>query len=122
MLTLAPNMMSPAVAFFHEHAGESYDHKTETPEQGRMRYAKELARAEEWLATVPHSIEWREDEHADRSGFDHEAPLFVCIVSVKVDGDWQPESMGGIDLGPTGNECDPYMRVVVAELASELMP
>lgn len=109
-----------AVAFFTDQAGYSYDPATETPEQGKARCGRELALAEAWLMERPHTVEWEQDDCPDRSGIEHDGPLFQCCVSVKVGAEWKRESLCGIDLGPTGNECDAYMRVVVAELALEL--
>jgi hypothetical protein len=109
-----------AVAFFLKHAGYSWDSKTETREQGRLRCAEKLARAEAWLAQQPgHQIEWNEDEHADRSGIEHDGPLYMCGVRVP---DVGARGLFGIDLGEHGELSDPYTRVVVAELACELMP
>jgi hypothetical protein len=115
-----------AVAFFYENAGYSYDPVKETQEQGRKRCARSLAKAEAWLTEQPHQIEWTEDPDADRSWMDEtmgdDWPLFQCAVAIMGDnGDWKWSSLCGIDLGPTGMECREYMRVVVAELASELM-
>jgi hypothetical protein len=111
-----------SVEFFHEQAGYSYDPKTETPEQGRRRCALALAEAELWFWNRGGQVEWEEDDCPDRSGIDHGGPLFVCTVRVRCSecGEWRTESLGGIDLGPTGNECDDYKRVVVAEMALEL--
>lgn len=114
---------SAAVAFFRKHAGYSVA-QGETLEEGKLRGARELAAAEAWLVGQPHQVEWREDDDADRSWLPKrdKRPLFGCLVSVKQEGEWVHQSLWGIDLGPTGNECDSYMRVVVAELAMELMP
>lgn len=111
--------MANSIAFFAEHAGFSWDPKTETPAQGAAKCAEALAKAEAWLASQPgHQIEWRQDDNDDRSGIEHDGPLFGCIVTL---ADGRSESLCGIDLGANGDLGDPYTRVVVAELASELM-
>lgn len=111
-----------ATEFFYANAGHGYTPGVETPEQGRQNGAEQLAKAEAWLASVPHEVRWDEESYPDRSGIDHDGPLFQCVVRVKLGGGWDMQSLGGIDLGPTGNEADDYMRVVVAELAMKLMP
>ncbi len=109
--------------FFYKHAGYSYDPKNETKEEGKRRGAKALAEAYAW-AMANCVIEWREDD-ADRSWLKEgdNRPLFGCILS-RLDEDreenGESESLWGIDLGPTGNGCDYYKKVVVAELALEL--
>ena len=112
--------MNAMTRFFFENAGYSYDPKRETPQQGKLRCARQLAAAERWLSEQPgHEIEWAVDDHPDRSGIDHDGPLYGCIVTLASE---EQASLWGIDLGPEGDLSDPYARVVVAELASELMP
>lgn len=48
--------------FFYNHAGFSYDPKTETPEQGRARCAKLLAKAEEFAIEESIRFEWMPDD------------------------------------------------------------
>lgn len=115
-----------AVAFFREWAGYSYDPKTETAAEGRERCARRLAEAEAWLSSQPHAIDWQEDQDADRSFLKRSdrRPLFFCVVRVPNPdgpGEWDSAALGGIDLGPTGSECPEYQRVVVAELADQLI-
>jgi len=106
-----------AVAFFWEHAGYSYRPGVESPEQGRYLGAEALAEAECWLCDRYSSVEWvPEQEPVDRSGIGHDGPLWVCTVRVRDD----QESLGGIDLGPDGDDTQ-YKRVVAGELALELM-
>lgn len=112
--------MSSPSRFFYRHAGYSYDLAKETPDQGRRRCARQLAQAERWLSRQPgHQVEWVEDDHQDRSGIDHDGPLFGCVVKLATG---EVQSLWGIDLGPEGDLANPYTRVVVAELAVELMP
>ncbi len=101
-----------AVAFFLENAGYSYDPATETKRQGSLRSARELADAERWLVEQPgFQVEWQPDEES--------AGEWGCIVTVN----GERNSLWGIDFAdgaePWG---EPYARVVVAELAHELMP
>lgn len=113
----APAGMSPAVAFFYNEAGYSCDPLKETPVEGRLRCANELATAEaraseggccfEWKLDGLDSSEWSDDEPA--------TPTWECIMR-EADGSIS-ESCGGIDFGdgePWGN---PYKRVTEAQLA-----
>jgi len=105
--------------FFYAEAGLSYDPKKETKEQGRKRGARELAKAEAWLAAQPgHQILWEEDDYPDRSGVDHDGMLYGVVVTLS---DGRCASLYGVDLGAAEDISDPYTRVVVAELALELM-
>lgn len=111
-----------AFVFFHANAGNSWNPETETEMEGRNRSAQRLVDAEQWAWDQGIEYRWEEDVQPDRSGIDHNAPLWVCIAYH--DGEII-ESMGGIDLG----EGDPwpnssgrtYARVVEAELALDAM-
>ncbi len=114
-----------AVQFFYENAGSAYNPAKETEEQGKRRGAIALARAEQWLSEQPgHTIEWLEDadyEPCQCGDSGCESPSFGwgCVVKV---GDEQ-QSLWGIGFGGDGYPSgDTYARVVVAELALELMP
>lgn len=110
-----------AVAFFLENAGFSYG-PGETAEEGCERCARELAEAEAWLMEQPgHTVEWRQDTDYDPNDYDvPDMPAigWGCIVTVGEESSslWAITFDG--DGEPFGN---PYARVVVAELASELM-
>lgn len=108
------------VLFFYDHAGWSYDPKTETEQQGRRRCAASLAAAESRALDLGVRYEWTEDPHADRSGIDHQGPLWGCVAH------WNGDtiaSLGGIDLGENGSTVThPYARVIEAELALEGLP
>lgn len=129
-MTRTAKGLDEAVAFFYEHAGHSYMPGKETEEQGRQRGAEQLAIAEAWLEEQDGDTEWSEDDHQDRSGIDHAAPLYCCTVKVactcsnKCCSGERFEHLGGIDLGDNGDNsdgADAYKRVVEAELALELM-
>lgn len=113
-----------AADFFYQHAGWGYDPAKETSDQGRRRNAERLALAERWLSEQPgHQIEWTEDTDADLSWCQKNErsnrTQYGCIVTVGDD----KRSLWGIDFGQNGHPSgDPYARVVVAELALELMP
>lgn len=114
-----------AIQFFYEHAGYNYIPGKETPEQGRMRCAMALADAEQWLDEKGGWAEWEEDICHDRSWLEKgdNRPIFVCFVYVPCQycgARGESECMGGIDLGPSGQD-EAYQRVVRAELALELM-
>ncbi len=109
-----------AVAFFHDHAGWSYDPRSETPEEGRMRCARGLAAAEAWASNAGVRYEWRhESEPVDRSGIEHDGPLWEVLAHL--DGQ-VVGSCGVIDLGRDGDPWhDPYARVCEADLAADAM-
>jgi hypothetical protein len=125
--TTTTGPMTKAERFFHENAGWGYVPGKETPEEGRERGARKLARAEEWLEEQNgYEVNWMEDDDADRSFLDDEESgreddgrvLYGCVVTLP---DGRKDSLWGIDLGPEGSLSDPYCRVVKAELALGLM-
>lgn len=97
-----------AIAFFKEH--------------GAARHAKSLANAEAWLASQPgHQIQWLRDFDYDPNDYDvKDMPNIGWGCIVQIGGNsaslWAITFDG--DHWPQGN---PYARVVVAELALELM-
>lgn len=110
--------LSAAEQFFYDHAGFSVRvSEGETTEDGRLRTARELAAAEQWARDQMAVIEWEDDDVAhlyyDRAS-DRDTHYYGCIVIV---GN-VTESLWGIDLIDWD---DPYKRVVVAELASQVM-
>lgn len=117
------SVRADAVAFFREHGPHSVA-PGETDEQGRERSARELADAEAWLVAQPgFTVQWLQDNDYDPADYDVPGMPDVgwgCIVrccggeqqslwAITFDGDGHPDG-------------HPYARVVVAELASELMP
>jgi hypothetical protein len=56
-----------AVRFFYDHAGWNHDPKTETSEDGRWVYARELARAEQWASEYGVQFTWNPDPDDDGS-------------------------------------------------------
>lgn len=111
-----------AVAFFLANAGMSYQPALETEREGHLRCARRLAQAERWLASQPgHTIEWLRDDNYDPADYDCDMPAIGWGCIVRVAG--QSESLWAItfdgDGEPWGNA---YARVVVAEIALELMP
>ncbi|MEN3280060.1 MAG: hypothetical protein V7607_1200 [Solirubrobacteraceae bacterium] len=100
-----------------EHGGYSYHPTLETPEEGRVRCALALARAERELqARSDVFVVWEDDCDGTADG---ERPAWGCVLYR-----WRDEevtspavltSLWGIDA-PEG---DPYRRVVEAELALE---
>ena len=113
---------SDAVAFFLEYGGYGYNAATETREEGRLRCARGYAAAEAWLVEQPgFTVEWVQDRDYDPADYDVPVPEVGWGCIVRANG--RTESLWAItfdgDGHPSGN---PYARVVVAELASELMP
>jgi hypothetical protein len=112
-----------AVAFFHEHAGFSWNPTTgETPEQGQQRTAERLAEAEAWAEASGYTVEWADDWAVDHvREFDcyegTDGPS-TCEVARLVDSSGDVvQSVGCVD-----DATDSYRRVIAAELALEIMP
>jgi hypothetical protein len=106
--------------FFYEHAGYSYDPKKETPEQGRRKCARALARAEAKAYDKGITYKWDVDD-TDSSEWSDERPAWqqwYCIAYNRKGA--AIASLSGIDFGRNGEPWgDPYRRVVEAELALE---
>jgi hypothetical protein len=112
--------LNPAESFFYANAGYSYG-PGETPEEGRAKGAKKLARAERKANALGWKVTWSVDPNIDSSEFSDEKPwsLWECVMRSS-DGDG--ESLSGIDFGRDGGPYgDPYARVVEAELALAIM-
>lgn len=117
--------------FFLRHAGYSYDSKTETPMQGRIRCARGLAKAEHWARDQGYSFQWKIDPNTDSSDWiaDNEdggrncSPWHTWYCTARNANGQSRASLGGVDFGRDRDPwMDPYRRVVEAELASEVMP
>jgi hypothetical protein len=115
-----------AVQFFYKHAGYSYDPKKETPRQGRLRCARQLAKAEHYAFEHDWTYSWQDDscigaDCGETATCDHpccQGTEHVCEWCALVDAD-------GKQLASLGSICEPsseYRRVVRAELALEAMP
>lgn len=113
-------MLTKDEQFFYDHAGWSYDPKTETERQGRERGAKSLAAAEKRLKDGPYYFTTEPDDVPWDGDLPYDGPLWiVSLWSVR--GTASGELIGSI--GSVACESgDPYMRVVRAELASEYIP
>ena len=120
----AKRTLSPAEVFFYENAGYSHDPKTETAEQGRIRCAKDLAKAEAEAERLEWSYEWPWDD-SGCSGCDCGSDECDCSAGRS------HETLGCVLKDADGNVleslwgiCNPsrsYARVVEAELASEAL-
>lgn len=112
--------MNTAEQFFFDNAGYCYDPKTETPEQGKIRCAESMARAEQAARNAGFSFQWCEDD-LDSSEWCDERPAwkqYACIC-YGPDGEIMA-SLSGVDFGRDGTpQNNYYRRVVEAELASE---
>lgn len=108
--------------FFLAHAGYSYDPRTETPMQGRIRCAQTLAYAERCALNSGCSFEWSIDPDITSREWTNEAPAWSTWRCVARDAEGKVfASLHGIDFGRDGEPWgDPYRRVVEAELACEL--
>lgn len=111
-----------AYLFFLKHAGYSYDPKTETPQAGRSRCARQLAKAERDARALGYTFEWDDDpDGRDDSDEDVE----TCESCVCLDGEvGADEDRNSHILAVLGGICDAtreYRRVVEAELALEAL-
>jgi hypothetical protein len=113
--------MTEEEQFFYEHAGWGYFQGKETPEEGRLSGARELARAEKASKDRGWWVEWRQDDMPfdddvhDPNEYGYIAVLF-CTVPFS--GGREPlDSLGAIDA----EDGDPYRRVVAAQLALEAL-
>lgn len=112
-------------AFFFEHAGYSYDPKTQTPEQGRTQCAIDLAAAEEKARNAGVSFMWEIDPDIDSSFFKGNKHRFDAyalwqVTAYSAEGE-RLDGMGGVDFGRGGSpRGDTYRRVCEAEIAAGL--
>ena len=63
-----------SIRLFKEHAGYSYDPKTETADQGRAKSARRLATVERKALNKGFYFRWSIDRDVDSSDFDDGAP------------------------------------------------
>lgn len=109
--------------FFYEHAGWSYDPKTETKEQGRRRGARLLAKVERWASQTGVSYEWDQDglTNRDFQEITNENPEYYLWRVLARDADGAViGSLCGVDFGKDGQPWgNPYRRVVEAEISLE---
>jgi hypothetical protein len=125
--------MTSAIEFFKAHAGFSYG-TGETPEQGQLRCAQELARAEAYASEHGWVAEWRDDDeraycYCDdpncryHEGSDHDWDTLYCVLYRPCSCNRCSNSHRDI-LGSLSGIMDPdanYRRVVEAELALEAL-
>jgi hypothetical protein len=110
-----------ATQFFYENAGYSYKTGVETPEQGKKRCARSLARAERYAREHDFSFEWQYDD-AGCSGCSCESDSCKCSTgeSHETLGCIARDSEGKIFASFWGI-CEPsqdYRREIEAELAT----
>jgi hypothetical protein len=116
--------------FFYEHAGYSYDPKTESADEGRVRCAREMAKAEAFVKGQEYEYEWDWDE-SGCNGCDCDSPDCKCSTGE------EHETLCVSLFNPRDRETDKYAtlvslsgicgadakyrRVIEAELALEAM-
>lgn len=107
--------------FFLKHGGYCYG-PGETPEQGRRRCAKAMAKAESEGRDAGLSFEWRIDD-VDSSEWSDEDPAYEQWACICLNAEGEAiASLGCIDFGRDGTPwSDPYRSVVEAELAMEAL-
>lgn len=111
------------IQFFYREAGYSYDPKTETERQGRMRCARALASAEIHAEQNGWIVEWVPDPDADRSWMDEETrrenqEAFGAILYTECSACGSKQTAVA-SLWGIFEPSDEYRRVVAAELALE---
>jgi hypothetical protein len=111
--------------FMRDHAGYSYRPAIETPDQGKVRCALALARAEFEASRRGAFVQWCTDSYPDTSWMDDQARAeFEAGETVLMEATIYSErgepvgSIGGVHLR-TPWMADPYRRVIEAELALE---
>jgi hypothetical protein len=115
----ARKQLTPDQFFFYQNAGYSHDPKAETPEQGRLRCARELAEAEAVAQRLEYAFEWEFDQDADLSWMsdeerEQEHEVLCCRI---VDPENTRHSLASL-CGITDADRN-YRRVIEAELAAE---
>ena len=110
--------------FFRQHAGYSYDSKTQTPEQGRDECARRLANAYSAAQEAGCSWEWDIDPDITSSDWcDDDPPWQTWCCIMRDGGGAVVGSLGGVDFGRDADPWgDPYRIVVEAQLATEYDP
>lgn len=111
--------LTKSETFFYDNAGFSYDPRTETEDQGKIRCAKSLAEAEQDAELVGIEFEWNYDDNADYSWMDEEEKqkdhcVEYCLAKNPLTK--ETTALCGI-FDADAN----YRRVVEAELASEII-
>jgi hypothetical protein len=119
-----PSPKQSAYLFFLKHAGYAY-RPSETPQAGRSRSARQLAKAERDAVALGYQFEWRNDDEGC-SGCDCGSDDCACSTGV------DHETLGCLMYAPDSKDavqslwgiCNPtreYRRVVEAELAMEAL-
>ena len=118
-----PQEFQERIAFFHEHAGWSYNPATETPEAGRQRSAERLAVAELLIERAGAAVTWHEDwslgtTHAHYycdEAYPDGGPETCEFATLDLDGKVLA-TVGCID-----DADEAYRRVIAAELALDAL-
>ena len=116
-----------ALDFFHARAGYSYDPKTETKEEGRLRTAKALAAAERERVERGFRVSWEPDPYpcaamGEGEEAAYEAGEIVILTGTMTDEEGNiVASIGGVSVKAEHGTNDLYLRVVEAEMAREAL-
>jgi len=115
---MSTDTLTAAEQFFYEYAGWGYVPEKETPEEGRLRGARNLAATEAWAKSVGMVFTWEDDDVPWESDItDDDGTPYVpntvesCTALI---GDSVYASLYGI-----ADADSHYRRVIQAELASE---
>ncbi len=115
--------MTKQEKFFFDNAGFSYKPEDETRAQGKLRCAKEMAKAETWAVQNGYSFAHEPDMDADESFMDDESEEYREEWSGKAWVTLMFDAEGSVVQSLGGSYGDAkYKRVVRAELALEEMP
>jgi hypothetical protein len=114
----ARKSLTPDQLFFYEHAGYSVA-QGETQEQGRIRCAMKLAKAEAYAQTLGYEFEWDWDQVADLSWMsDEEREQEHEVLRCRIPDPERPNHSLASLCGITDPDSS-YRRVIEAELAEE---
>jgi hypothetical protein len=106
-----------AEQFFYDNAGYSYNPARETYEQGRIRGAMKLARAENKFLRGPYFVTYEPDDVPWDGDQPYDGPLWSVTLFSVSESD-TPLVIGSM-CSVACDEGDPYLRVIAAELALE---
>jgi hypothetical protein len=114
----ARKLLTDDQRFFFDHAGWSYNPKTETPLEGRLQCAQALARAERAAREMGVTFQWEDDwmvDHQKEYDCYEDGGPQTCQSCIARDASGKVRaSLGCIDDADAN-----YRRVIEAELADE---
>lgn len=110
-----------AAWFFYEHGGFSYDSATETPEQGRLRGARDDAAIERGGKARGWYVEWESDGDGDHSYLDQPEFDGYEITTCEMASLYDADDNHLTSLGCIDDADDNYRRLIEAQLMAEAL-